>query len=176
MNRKITTGLSLFFATAILLFGTNIKAFADNSEEKNLKDGKYSIEVELTGGSGKASINSPTLLYVKGEEFSAEILWSSSNYDYMIVDGERYDNVAAQGEFSKFIIPITIDEKMDVIADTTAMGHPIEINYQLDFDRDSIGSTNEIPQEAAKEVIKIAIVIIVVGGILDFLLKRKRRG
>lgn len=169
MNRKNIIRKSIFLILLVMLFlnfGTTSHA---------MENGKYSIEVELTGGSGKASINSPTLLYVKGDDYKAEILWSSSNYDYMIVDGHKYYNQASEGEFSKFLIPVTLDEPMDVIADTTAMGHPIEINYQLDFNKDSIGSTNEIPQEAAKQVIIIAVIIIVVGGILDFLLKRKSR-
>jgi hypothetical protein len=54
------------------------------------EDGEYSIQVELEGGSGKASVTSPTLITVKNGEVTADIQWSSSNYDYMIVDGEKY--------------------------------------------------------------------------------------
>lgn len=49
------------------------------------EDGEYSIQVELEGGSGKASVTSPTLITVKNGEVTADIQWSSSNYDYMIV-------------------------------------------------------------------------------------------
>ena len=49
------------------------------------EDGEYSIQVDLEGGSGKASVTSPTILTVKDGQAYAQIQWSSSNYDYMIV-------------------------------------------------------------------------------------------
>ena len=80
---------SIFFyilISASLCFGA--------SEAKGIEfdkdDGEYSIEVELEGGSGKASVTSPTLITVKNKAATARIQWSSSNYDYMIVDGEKY--------------------------------------------------------------------------------------
>ena len=48
------------------------------------EDGEYSIQVELEGGSGKASVTSPTLITVKNGEVTADIQWSSSNYDYTV--------------------------------------------------------------------------------------------
>ena len=37
------------------------------------EDGEYSIQVELEGGSGKASVTSPTLITVKNGEVTADI-------------------------------------------------------------------------------------------------------
>ena len=114
------------------------------------EDGEYSIQVELEGGSGKASVTSPTLITVKNGEVTADIQWSSSNYDYMIVDGKKYLPVNEEGTNSEFQIPVTImDESMPVIADTTAMGTPHEINYTLTFYSDSIGSKSQMPQSPA---------------------------
>ena len=87
------------------------------------EDGEYSIQVDLEGGSGKASVTSPTLFTVKDGMGYAQIQWSSSNYDYMIVDGEKYLPTNEEGMNSVFEIPIlTLDEAMPVIADTTAIG------------------------------------------------------
>ena len=136
----------------------------------------YSIQVELEGGSGKASVTSPTLITVKNGEVTADIQWSSSNYDYMIVDGEKYLPVNEEGTNSEFLIPVTImDESMPVIADTTAMGTPHEINYTLTFYSDSIGSKSQMPQEAAKRVVAVALVIIVGGGILNYFVNKRNR-
>ena len=47
------------------------------------------------------------------------------------------------------VIEITLlymDEAMPVIADTTAMGAPHEIDYNLTFYSDSIGSKSQLPQ------------------------------
>lgn len=156
---------------------------APNSEQKTPEpvsiprsDGEYSIEVNMTGGSGRASISSPTLLIVREGKAYARLLWSSAYYDYMIIDGETYYNQTTDGGNSTFEIPITVmDSAMPVIADTTAMGDPIEIEYTLTFYSETIGSKEQIPQEAAKKVLIIAIIIIVTGGILNYFVKKKRK-
>ena len=140
------------------------------------ENGEYSIQVDLEGGSGKASVTSPTLITVKDGEVTANIQWSSSNYDYMIVDGEKYLPVNDEGTNSEFQIPLSVmDEAMPVIADTTAMGTPHEINYTLTFYSDSIGSKSQMPQEAAKRVVAVALVIIVGGGILNYFVNKRNR-
>ena len=140
------------------------------------EDGEYSIQVDLEGGSGKASVTSPTLITVKDGEITANIQWSSSNYDYMIVDGEKYLPVNEEGANSEFQIPVSVlDEGMPVIADTTAMGTPHEINYTLTFYSDSIGSKSQMPQEAAKRVVAVALVIIIGGGILNYFVNKRNR-
>lgn len=139
-----------------------------------MDDGEYCVSLDMTGGSGKASITSPTLLTVENGNAIARIQWSSANYDYMIVDGVRYDNQSEEGVNSVFEIPVLCwDERMDVIADTTAMGNPVEIHYQLIFYRDSVGSKSELPQEAAKRVLCVAFAIIVIGGVLNYFVKKK---
>ncbi|MDE6849420.1 MAG: hypothetical protein K2J44_08770, partial [Ruminococcus sp.] len=66
------------------------------------------------------------------------IIWNSNNYDYMVVDGEKYLPVSTD-EFSVFEIPVTVfDRKMSVSADTTAMSTPHEIEYTLYFDSSTI--------------------------------------
>lgn len=153
----------------VFLFTPVLSAFT-------MKDGEYSVSVDMSGGSGKASVTSPTLLTVKQGTPYARIQWSSANYDYMVVDGVRYENQSEEGMNSVFEIPVLCwDEAMDVIADTTAMGSPIEVNYQFLFYEDSVGSKNELPQEAAKRVLCMAFAIIVIGGILNYLLKKKQR-
>lgn len=163
---------------ALMLAGpvSVVAAQKENGIETDLEDGEYSIQVDLEGGSGKASVSSPTLMLVKNGRMYAELQWSSSNYDYMIVDDEQYFPTNEEGMNSVFEIPVQImDEGMPVIADTLAMGTPHEINYTLIFYSDSIGSKSQLPQEAAKRVVAVAMVIIVGGGILNYFVKKKRR-
>lgn len=141
----------------------------------DMADGEYSIEVDIAGGSGKASINSPTILTVRDGKAYATLTWSSSNYDYMIVGAEKYLNENADGGNSSFDIPIAcMDESMPVIADTTAMGTPHEVSYSLTFYSESIGSKSQLPQEAAKRVVVIAIIIIAGGGVLNHFINKKK--
>ena len=163
---------------ALMLAGPVSVAAAqkENGIETDLEDGEYSIQVDLEGGSGKASVSSPTLMLVKNGRMYAELQWSSSNYDYMIVDGEKFQNESEEGRNSVFTIPVTaFDDKMEVIADTLAMGAPHEIDYTLTFYEASIGSKGQLPQEAAKRVVAVAMVIIVGGGILNYFVNKRNR-
>lgn len=163
---------------ALMLAGPVSVAAAqkENGIETDLEDGEYSIQVDLEGGSGKASVSSPTLMLVKNGRMYAELQWSSSNYDYMIVDGEKFQNESEEGRNSVFTIPVTaLDDKMKVIADTLAMGAPHEIDYTLTFYEASIGSKGQLPQEAAKRVVAVAMVIIVGGGILNYFVNKRNR-
>ena len=164
---------------ALMLAGPVSVAAAqkENGIETDLEDGEYSIQVDLEGGSGKASVSSPTLMLVKNGRMYAELQWSSSNYDYMIVDGEKFQNESEEGRNSVFTIPVTaLDDKMEVIADTLAMGAPHEIDYTLTFYEASIGSKGQLPQEAAKRVVAVAMVIIVGGGILNYFVNGNSTG
>ena len=142
----------------------------------DLPDGEYSIEVSLAGGSGRASVTTPTWMIAQEGRAYARLLWSSPYYDYMILDGKKYLNETTDGGSSSFTIPITaMDAPMEIIADTTAMGDPVEIDYTLTFYEDTIGSKSRVPQEGALRVLAGAAVFIIVGGIANHFIKRRRR-
>ena len=67
------------------------------------------------------------------------------------------------------------DLPVEIIADTTAMGDPVEINYTLTFYSDTIGSWKRVPQEGARMVLTWAVLFIVAGGIANHLIKKRRR-
>ena len=97
------------------------------------QDGTYQVEVELLGGSGRASVTSPAKVEIKDGKAVATLEWSSPNYDYMVVDGEKYLPVNTEGN-SVFQIPVeAFDQDIAVIADTVAMSTPHEIEYTLNF-------------------------------------------
>jgi len=107
------------------------------NDEVSLEDGTYSMGITFAGGSGKAEILSPVSITVAGGKAMATVQWNSPNYDYMIVNGEKYLPVNTEGD-SIFEIPVLIfDEPMDVIGDTVAMSKPHEIEYTLTFHLDT---------------------------------------
>ncbi len=108
------------------------------AESLGLADGNYTVEVRLEGGSGKASVESPAKLRVEDGAAYATIVWSSSNYDYMRLDDEKYLPLNTEGN-SVFEVPvIAFDSKVTYFADTTAMSTPHEIEYTLYFDAATI--------------------------------------
>ena len=108
------------------------------AEDLGLEDGNYTVSVALEGGSGRATVEETAELEIKDGVSTATIVWSSPNYDYMLVEDEKYTPVNTEGK-STFSIPVKcFDEKLSVTADTVAMGTPHEIEYTLQFDSETI--------------------------------------
>ena len=96
------------------------------------------VDVTLEGGTGRATVESPAKLVVADGKMTATIVWSSPNYDQMIVDGEQYLPVNTSGN-STFEIPVSaLDADIAVQAETTAMSEPHMIDYTLRFDSGSL--------------------------------------
>ena len=134
--------LDTYFQLAIL--GTKGKWYDHTVSVRNVEaqaaeavetpaDGSYTCEVTLEGGSGRATVDSPAALTVADGKMTATIVWSSPNYDYMIVDGEKYLPTNTEGN-STFEIPVSaLGVPLSVVADTVAMSTPHEIEYTLTF-------------------------------------------
>lgn len=96
--------------------------------------GDMLMEVTLTGGSGRAFVESPALVSVHEDGILwATVVWSSPNYEYMLVDDVQYDPIQTEGN-STFCIPVVLDQDMAVSALTVAMSEPHLIDYVLHFD------------------------------------------
>ncbi len=92
-------------------------------------------KVRLEGGSGKASIKSLCDVTEKDGKVFITIVWSSSNFDYVICDGIKYTN-ENHGGASTFTIPVSdFTKPLNIVADTIAMGRPHEIDYTIYFEQ-----------------------------------------
>lgn len=106
--------------------------------QETLADGEYTVEAVLSGGTGKAKLLNPTALTVSEGKITATIVWSSSNYDYMIVNGDQYLPITTEGG-STFQIPVeSLGVEIPVTADTVAMGTPHEIAYTILLQADTV--------------------------------------
>ena len=133
-NKQLWYDRTLLFRADSLPIDAFRAGFFATAESLGLADGDYSVEVTLGGGSGRASVQSPCRLRVENGVCTAEIVWGSANYDYMIVDGEKLPAELRDGH-SVCVIPVAaFDRALGVIADTTAMSQPHEIEYTLRFD------------------------------------------
>ena len=89
------------------------------------------VDITMEGGTGKASVNSPVEVRKENGNYTATLVWSSKNYDYVIVDGKRYEN-ENPGGYSTFTVPVrSLDEPFSFTADTLAMSKPHEIEYRI---------------------------------------------
>ena len=109
-------------------------------QQLGLEDGTYIADGTLEGGSGRATISSPVELTVKDGQMTARIEFSSPYYDYMVVDGEKYEPENTEGN-SQFTIPMAgFDAGVPVTADTVAMSEPHEIDYEIVLDSTTLKS------------------------------------
>lgn len=173
MINKIVSCLVMLFIWGLCSFVIFYPVFAT---QITLSDGEYEMDVQLEGGTGKATITSPAEVTVKDGNVVGLIEWSSPNYDYMIVKGEKYFPVNSQGN-SVFEIPIdTLNSPIDIIADTTAMSSPHEVAYTLTFSYDNPSGKDKV-KASGSWVIPYSYVIgvtIFIVGLLAFLLYKKK--
>lgn len=105
-----------------------------------VEDGSYTIELTMEGGSGRAGIQSPAQITVADGVVTATLEWSSPNYDYMLVDGEKYLPVNTEGN-SVFEVPVeALDAPLTMIGDTVAMSTPHEVEYTVTFHSETLQS------------------------------------
>ena len=110
------------------------------AEAETPADGTYTCDVTLEGGSGRATVESPAALTVADGKMTATIVWSSPNYDYMLVNGEKYLPVNTEGN-SVFEVPVeALDVPLTMIGDTVAMSTPHEVEYTVTFHSETLES------------------------------------
>lgn len=136
-------------------------------------DGQYMIEVTLSGGSGRATIQSPAKLCVVNRVATATIVWSSPYYDYMLADGIAYYPVNTSGN-STFELPVTLNENVEITARTIAMSEPHEIDYTLYFNSarlKPLGRNGSSPIQPGG----VGAAILIIGLAAFFMCKERRR-
>ena len=156
-----------------------IAAMQGNGEEEtaapavsaiDLPDGLYPGMVTMEGGSGRASVEPLIMLTVKDGQAAAQLQWSSPHYDYMIVDGVRFEPVNTEGN-SVFEVPVTaLDQPIPMIADTTAMSTPHEIEYTFTF-----SVKDEKPAERRSGLIVTAVSAVVMAVCGEVFHRKERR-
>ena len=113
---------------------------ADTFDLSTVEDGSYTIELTVEGGSGRASIQSPAQLAIADGAATAILEWSSPNYDYMLVNSEKYLPVNTEGN-SVFEVPVeALDVPLTMIGDTVAMSTPHEVEYTVTFHSETLES------------------------------------
>ncbi|MDO5117004.1 MAG: hypothetical protein Q4D34_00720 [Eggerthellaceae bacterium] len=129
---------ALVFGALFAISGCSSSSSSVKVENGIAANGTYTVAVTLEGGTGKATVKSPAKLKSENGAMVATIVWSSSNYDLMIVDGAELRPSTTDGG-STFEVPVSaLDTPIAVQAETTAMSQPHIIDYKLTFDSKSL--------------------------------------
>lgn len=118
---------------ALLLFVLLMAARAEA-----LPDGEYAPDgFTFSGGSGRVEIACPSVT-VSGGVAEAELVFSSPNYTRLVLDGMEYA-AETDGGASLFRVPAPLNADFTVVATTTAMSAPHDIEYALHIHLDAAG-------------------------------------
>lgn len=159
----------VFIIAAVILAVLPVYAVAADTPP----DGAYTVEVELAGGAGKATVESPAALTVEDGDMRARIVWSSPYYDFMLIGDTYYYPVNNEGN-SVFEISLSrLDEEIEVSAETLAMSEPHVIDYTLRFDSATLQETGE--GDAAVIIIAVAAAAAAAAVAAGMLLRAKHK-
>lgn len=138
---------------------------------KALEDGNYSVEAVLKGGSGRVSIESPVLIEAVGGKITATFIWSSSFYEYMLVDGQKFlpESRDKKNDTTTFRIPLKSLETFPFVAQTSKMSRPYDIEYSIEFDLSTLKKTSQY------DALRTAILFAAIGVIIAFAVLLGRR-
>ena len=141
MKKKTTRWFPALFVTLMLALCVGCASDGNGSGNGPSSSGSPSsasseryVEVTLSGGSGRASVESPAKVTTSADgAMTLTVVWSSAGYDKMVVDGSEYTPVSTSGN-STFEIPVSsVEGELAVKAETTAMSTPHMIDYTLVF-------------------------------------------
>ncbi len=157
-GRSLQKKITLLFVPAVVLCVTScasqgVTFVNQTNEEQGFESVRenYLVDIGFEGGTGKAYIESPVeVSYVDGD-YSAVFVWSSENYDYMIVDGIRYDNENPGGPSTFTVSVDNISEPLTVIGDTVAMSTPHEIEYTVVWGEKTVTSSESYDDSVVSE-------------------------
>lgn len=114
--------------------GTDADGAGESFADAGIADGTYQFDGVLEGGTGRASFDGPLTLKVSGGAGALTFTMSSENYDYVIVNGQKYLPVNDSGN-STFTVPIDkVNCDFAFTGDTVAMSTPHEIDYTVRID------------------------------------------
>ena len=134
MKKKTLAILCVCAALCVLLASALV-----SGRSKELTDGDYTIAVSLSGGSGRASVESPAKLVVSGETRTAG---DRVEQPILRIYAGGWSAVRAAAFGRKLRIsesPIRVlDTDMEVSASTIAMSQPHLVEYTLRFDSSTI--------------------------------------
>lgn len=90
------------------------------------------LQLTVSEAAEKAGVASPALMLVKDARAYVQLTWSSPNYDYMLVNGDKYLNEASDGGNSQFTVPIMeLDQPLRTLPIRLLWAHPMRFPMNL---------------------------------------------
>lgn len=99
--------------------------------ENSLPNGDFKAEITLSGGTGRTTIQSPADIHIENGRITAELIWSSPNYDFMEIGGVGYTPISNDGSSVFSVVIPALDTELPIKAETVAMSSPHMIEYTL---------------------------------------------
>lgn len=173
MTKKSFVSMSVLLLCFLFIIGSGLalsgSVFADIKSDIPA-DGRYTVEAVLKGGSGRVSIESPVSIESVQGKMTATLIWSSSFYEYMMINGEKHlpESRDVKGDTTTFRIPLSSLETLEFVAQTSKMSRPHDIEYSIVFDRSTLKKNDNsifswMPVVFPSLIILIALTIIIMN-------------
>lgn len=107
-------------------------------------DGTYQADAfTFEGGTGKTKITCENIVVQNGMLY-ATVKFSSEKFTRLVVSGTEYQPVSNQGG-SYFKIPVRVNEDMEIMGTTVAMGEPHDITYMIHITKKGLENPSVTP-------------------------------
>ena len=105
---------------------------------RELRNGTYTVNVEIEGGNGTDMICTPMHLFIDDGQATAVVVWSTSACEYMKTEGTQISPMS-RDDGSVFYLPVnTWDEEVELLCGMDHEGVKEEVEYVATFDSASI--------------------------------------
>ena len=123
-----------------IIENTRVERMSNTAEFSvaELRNGTYTVNVEIEGGNGTDMICTPMHLFIDDGAATAVIVWSTSACEYMKLEGTQI-NPMSRDDGSVFYLPVdTWDEEVSLLCGMDHEGTKEEIEYVATFDSSSV--------------------------------------
>lgn len=108
------------------------QAVRESTPLSGLADGDYNIAVDVSGGTD--TVESPAPLKMADGQATATLKFSSPDYDYLVITGEKYEPTEVTDDSATYEVPVKVfDTAIPVTFDSTASGSQEETTGSLSF-------------------------------------------
>ena len=105
---------------------------------EGMKNGTYTVDVEIGGGNGTDMICTPMNLFVDDGQATAVVVWTTTACEYMEMDGNRMAPMS-RDDGSVFYLPVvTWDEELSLLCGLEHNGTKDVVEYTATFDSASL--------------------------------------
>lgn len=120
-----------FISASVTVMGSTDTSYISSTDTSEFEDGVYIPDsFSWSGGTGRLKGISCRQITITDNQAAATVVFDSSSYDMLKVDGQEYEGIIS-GDTATFEIPVQLNVNNTIAGRTTRMSQPHWINYVI---------------------------------------------